>query len=126
MHKIEFLSDHIRIEKRSIALHKAIAQHLKANPELLCIAKKNLKSWKEIYLMNSREFPEWLTQWNMILEQQSLDKIIKLLVSRSETARRLRQSSPLAGLLSQEERMKIYETFSIRTYYSRRRRYRPG
>jgi len=47
MNKERFFSDHIRIDERSIALHKAIAVYIRANPELINIARGNLKRWME-------------------------------------------------------------------------------
>ena len=37
------VSDHIRIEKRSIALHRAIADRIRTNPKLMEKARENLQ-----------------------------------------------------------------------------------
>jgi len=104
-------NDHLRIEERSLALHKAIAQQLIDRPELLNVAKANLDRW----IQNSEEIPAWRS-WKRILEG-SMDDIIKILVSPDERNRELRQSSPFCGILSRQERWRIYEAFSPGTYY---------
>ena len=39
------LSGHQRLDRRSLALHQAIAAKLRAHPELLAIARENLDRW---------------------------------------------------------------------------------
>jgi len=123
MPKSSVLPDHIRIDERSIALHEAIAECIRSNPKLIRIAKENLKRWKEQYLVDGTEIPSWLLEWEKIVSHESLEKILELLVSPNEKAGRLRQSSPFAGILSNKDRTKIYESFTIGTYYSSRRKH---
>jgi hypothetical protein len=47
-----------------------------------------------------------------------VEQVAKLLVERSERATRLRQSSPFTGVLTETERLAIYESYSTRTYHS--------
>ncbi|MEW6686100.1 MAG: hypothetical protein AB1393_07845 [Candidatus Edwardsbacteria bacterium] len=124
--KWHILSDHMRIDERSIALHKAIAERIKSNPKLIRIAKENLKRWKEQYLLEAEEIPPCLIEWEKILSRKSLEKILELLVSSGEEGRRLRQSSPFAGILPNRDRIKINESFTIGTYYSGRRKHQRG
>jgi len=111
-------SDHKRIEERSIALHQEIAKRIRANPELLQIAKNNLKKW----IMKDGEIPVW-REWQKILARP-LEQIVDLLVSSDENARRMRQSSPFCGILTPRERWKTYETFTTGAYYKGGRKYR--
>jgi hypothetical protein len=111
-------SDHMRIEERSIALHREIAQRLRTRPELLGVVRKNIERW----IQRDGEAPAW-TEWNKILGQP-LEEILAFFVSPDEKARQLRQSSPFCGILTSEERWKIYEAFSSGTYYQSRRKYR--
>jgi hypothetical protein len=104
-------SDHRRVEERSIVLHQEIARRIHANPELLLIAKRNLERW----IKRDGEIPVW-GEWQEIL-RRPLVEIVGLLVSPSENARRLRQSSPFCGILAPRERWKIYESFTTGTYY---------
>ena len=104
-------SDHRRVEERSITLHQEIARRIHGNPELLLIAKRNLERW----IKRDGEIPVW-GEWQEIL-RRPLVEIVDLLVSPSENARRLRQSSPFCGILAPRERWKIYESFTTGTYY---------
>lgn len=113
-------SDHVRIDERSIALHRAVADRIRANPRVLETALRNLKKYLHNYTSEKRKPPRWLVKWNTILKEKSQDEILKFLVSDDEKAKQLRQSSPFAGILTPQERWKIYEAFRPGTYYSRR------
>ena len=50
-----------------------------------------------------------MREWLDILKSNSVEQVLQLLVDDSETARRLRQSTPFAEILTQEERRRIFE-----------------
>jgi hypothetical protein len=50
-----------------------------------------------------------MQEWLDLLKSSSLEKVLELLVDDSENARQLRQSTPFAGILTQEERRRIIE-----------------
>jgi hypothetical protein len=104
-------SDHTRIEERSIALHREIAGRIRSNPALIQVARRNLERWVE----KNGETPV-LNEWKDILNRPP-DQIIETLVSIDEKGRRLRQSSPFCGILTSQERWKIYESYTTGTYY---------
>ncbi len=108
----------MRIEERSIALHQEIAERLRTRPELLEVALKNLKKW----IQRDGETPVWI-EWTSILNKP-LEELCAFLISPGEKARALRQSSPFCGILTTTERWKIYEAFSLGTYYQSRREHR--
>ena len=105
-------NDHTRLDERSLALHRRVAEKLAADPRLLELARGNVRRRQASYEVPSAA----LAEWDNILEG-SLEVIIALLVERSETASRLRQSSPLAGALTETERKAIFESYSTRTYH---------
>jgi hypothetical protein len=47
----------------------------------------------------------------------TVSQITQILTEQSERATRLRQSSPFAGILTEDERQAIYESYSTRTYH---------
>ncbi len=98
--------DHWQIEERSLALHREIAQRLRENPALLEIARGNLNRW-----IQSQGDRLYWTEWKKILNSP-LNEIFAFLVSPEDKARWLRQSSPFCGILTPQERWKIYESFS--------------
>lgn len=92
---------HEWIDRRSLALHAAVAEKLAAQPQLLDVARANLARWRK-----ASSAPV-LREWENLIERTPLPQLLELLRSPSEPARRLRQSSPFAGILSPEERQAI-------------------
>jgi hypothetical protein len=97
---------HAQIEERSILLHRVIAHRVSENPAFLEVARANLRRW----VGRDGERLYW-TEWEKLLKGP-LDDILAFMVSPSEKARRLRQSSPFCGILTSRERWKIYESFT--------------
>jgi hypothetical protein len=73
---------HDRLERRSLALHRAIAAKLRERPELLAIAFENLDRWGS---MGSRSQP-YLDIWRGILSRP-LEELLTLIVEDSERMR---------------------------------------
>jgi hypothetical protein len=110
-----FYSDHSRVDERSLAMHRAVAGKLLANPALLNKARETLRRWQD-----SDGSPTLaLAEWEQILRGTAY-QVADFLADQSERAIRLRQSSPFAGFLTDTERRTIYESYSTRAYHSRR------
>jgi len=99
---------HQWIDQRSLALHSAVASKLEATPELLEVAKENLRRWL------SRRPVSALLEWQDVLDRAPLSDVIGLLRSASADAARLRQSSPFPGVLSPSERRSILAEYESR------------
>jgi hypothetical protein len=97
---------HRRIDERSLAMHRAIGEKLRAHPDLVDVALDNLKRW-EVTLVRSQ--PYW-DAWREIL-QRPLEEVIALLGEESERMTALRQATPFAGVLTPRERWAIYERY---------------
>jgi hypothetical protein len=97
---------HQRIDRRSLALHRAIAEKLAANPALIEIARENLDRWS---LQRGRSQPYW-DAWREILSHP-LPYVLDLMVEDSERMTAMRQATPFAGILEPKERWAIYERF---------------
>jgi hypothetical protein len=65
-------------------------------------ALENIDRWEK----QSGPDRAW-TEWRTILTTRPVSEIISLLGEKSENANRLRQSSPFAGVLTEEERLEI-------------------
>lgn len=102
-------SDHDRIDKRSLALHTLVARKVLSNTALLEKARENLRSWPAAGGCPKSALAEWDQNLSGPIEQAA-----RFLVDPSENATRLRQSSPFAGILTQSERMAIFESHAIR------------
>lgn len=99
-----------RSDKRSLALHRVVVRRLRENPELWAIPLQNIKRWADTN--GSMSVPQRV--WKHILEATPHDDIIKLLLSRSQRAIHLRSSSPFLGIISPEERNRIFERYRIK------------
>lgn len=108
-------SDHSRIEERSLALHRLVAEKIAAEPALVARARDNISRWQAARSEKSAA----LAEWDQILTHP-LEEIAAVLVERSERANRLRQSSPFAGTLSETERRAVYELFATRAHHTGR------
>jgi len=100
-------SSHRLLEARSLAMHAVIARKIERNPKLIEIARRNMERWSA---KQEGAGPAWIEEWRGILNQQWQD-IAALITDPGENATRLRQSSPFAGILTNQERWRIYETF---------------
>jgi transcriptional regulator with XRE-family HTH domain len=95
-----------REEARSLALHRAIAARLAADPEpVLLRARKNLAVMRRANDDGAAD--AWFTEWERRLDAP-LASVIEVLVSHQQDARDLRQVTPFAGVLSDDERRAIY------------------
>ena len=99
---------HDWIDQRSLALDRAIVQKLKLEPSLLQVARDNLSRW-----INQQQpcAPKVMFEWLEILDTRSFDDVLDLLGRFDENTRRLRQSSPFFGILSEEERITIFKKY---------------
>jgi hypothetical protein len=107
-------SDHRRLDERSLALHRLVAEKVLADPALLDKARANVRRWRDASGSPSSAFAEWAQ-----ILSGSVHQVAQLLMERSERATRLRQSSPFCGILTDAERRAVYESFSTRTYHPR-------
>jgi hypothetical protein len=96
-----------RSDQRSLALHRAIVKCLTENPSLWSVPLANIERWAAS--RGSMAAP--YVVWKEILEGMSHEEIVKLLLSRSQRAIQLRSSSPFTGIISQEERYRIFQRF---------------
>ena len=102
-------SDHSLHDARSLALHTKIAYKISQDPYLLDKARENLARWRARY--EHDRMPLAIEEWEQIL---TLDwkQVAAFLIAVTEDAIRLRSSSPFTGILTQEERQRIFEAFS--------------
>ena len=100
------LRGHQRIDRRSLALHRAIAEKLRAHPELIEIARDNLERWSK---KGGHSQPYW-DAWREILKRP-LPEVLELIQEESERMMAMRQATPFAGVLDPKERWAIYTQF---------------
>jgi hypothetical protein len=103
------LLKHRIIEARSLAMHCLIAQKIGRDPRLLNVARRNLDAWRARY---GDQPPHALEEWREILTRP-WHEVATLITDAGETATRLRQSSPFAGVLTPSQRRRVYEAFRV-------------
>jgi hypothetical protein len=102
------MRSHEWIDRRSLALHEAVAARLEAQPQLLEVARGNLQRWL------TTSDAGVLREWWQLLNTTPLPALLVLLRSPGEEGARLRQSSPFAGLLTPQERQSILDAYESR------------
>jgi hypothetical protein len=99
---------HDWIDERSRALHEAVAERLRDDPQLVSRALVRLDDWER--WAEPQALPA-IREWRQLLSAASLSELLALLVEDSEKANRLRQSSPFVDVLPQDERLAIFRRF---------------
>ena len=98
-----------RDQERSLWLGHAIAGKLVTNPAgVLGRARANLARLQDLHPRGQAR--RWLDEWGRLLSG-SPAAVLDALTSRSLRARELRQNSPFAGVLSDEERQQVLAAF---------------
>jgi hypothetical protein len=100
-------SGHARIDERSLAFGRAIAEKLQAHPQLIERAHATLQRWMTL---SSPDVQQTLQEWMAILADGPT-KAIQVLTSTDPRATRLRQSNPFTGVLSRDERNAILREY---------------
>ena len=91
-------NQHDHIDSRSLQMALAIAEKIDESPELLEQARQWALQHNDVPAVN-----EWISHLDC-----PWPEIRKLLLDPSEQGKRLRQSSPFAGILSNQERWAFY------------------
>lgn len=87
-------------ELHALAYHRLVARRL--DERLVDDARKRLHRWRE----SGRIHPRWAAQWESVLTLP-LPRIAKKIGADTEQARELRQTSPFAGALTEQERRRV-------------------
>ncbi len=96
-----------REDRRSLALHRALALKLAADPDAL--VRRARRTLTRMQTANPSARP-LLVEWARLL-RAPLDQLLDVLVDPRAHARDLRQVTPFAGVLSATERAVVYRRF---------------
>ena len=110
---------HEVIDERSLEMHGVIARELRADPSKLDLVVAWIQRFlddPEYSIQNKDALAEW-----MVIIRQGLPRVLEALADESQEGQRLRQSSPFAVLMPQDERTRIFAK-----YESRRTRTHPA
>ena len=100
---------HEQTDEISLELGRRVAARLRGQPDLLRVARHNLDRWTRLN-QNAPSLLRCYAEWRGILNRP-LEEICDLLSADSEEARRLRQNSPFAGILSAAEVWELKRCF---------------
>lgn len=101
---IAFVTPLTREDRRSIALHRAIADRLVTEPAAtIRQARRNLRHMAALHPDAATLLDEWRVALSL-----SIDALVDLLVDPRPHARDLRQVTPFAGVLAPSERWSVY------------------
>lgn len=90
-----------------------IARELRADPAKL----QRVVAWIEKFLADpdcSIHSKDALTEWLELIRTRGLPGVLAALEDRSEEGQRMRQSSPFAVVMPQDERQRILERYEAR------------
>jgi hypothetical protein len=87
-----------------LALDRAIASKIRENPRLIERAHANLARWRQ---QNGGVSAPAHQEWERVLRFLTPAQVADFLVSRAPMAARLSQSTPFAGVLTEEERQAV-------------------
>ena len=102
----------------ALEMDQVIARELRADPSKLNLAV----AWIEKFLADpeySIHSKDALTEWLDLIRARGLPGVLEALADRSEEGQRMRQSSPFAVVMPQDERRRIltrYETHRFGTH----------
>lgn len=98
---------HRTAELQSLAYHRAVAERL--DDELVHEARRRVARWRA----DERIDPRWADEWEALLSKP-LVEIGRAISSDSQRARTLRQTSPFAGVLNEQERRRLVRAVEAR------------
>lgn len=96
------MNGHLRIEERSLRLHRAVADKLLRDPAILDRARERVEHWRR----EGPTHPHYTEAWHRLLSLPTEEVAVRL-IDPGETMRALRQCSPFAGALDPRERWQI-------------------
>ncbi len=103
---------HEWIDARSLAMCRLIAEKIRREPELFQKVLATLHRWKKI----KKPIPRALLEWENIIDHNSVEHVLEILLQNNDEGQRLRQSDPFVGIMTEAERLQIlaeYEKIGV-------------
>ena len=99
-----------RDQERSLWLAQAVAGKLVLDPDrVIGLARRNIASMRAGSARGATR--RWLDEWERLLDGP-IDRLLEALTSRAPRSRELRQNSPFAGALTDQERLQVLRAHS--------------
>ncbi len=99
-----------REELRSLWLNRAVAARLARDPEVvLAHARRNLERFTQVHAGSTAQ--HWIDRWRDVLTKGP-EVVMETLTSTAPDAAELRQNSPFPGVLPEQERREVLDSFA--------------
>ncbi|ATG53107.1 excisionase [Brachybacterium vulturis] len=99
-----------REQEKSLWLHRALLGPLMIDPStVLDQAQQNIERWLPKHRADGMA-AGYLRQWKQILDS-GVDDVVAVLVGTDEHSSELRQNSPFAGVLPEDDRRRVLSSF---------------
>jgi excisionase family DNA binding protein len=99
-----------REEEKSLWLHRALLTPLMTETEAaMSKARENLGRWTTMHRRDGMTMA-YLKEWERVLDE-GLEAVMWVMTSPSQEARDMRQNSPFAGVLSDQTRTRVLQSF---------------
>jgi hypothetical protein len=95
------------LDRRSLDLHKLIAQRLRGNPALLDQTRATLARWRS---MDARGCAGW-DEWSAALDR-GLDATLEAMLDEGERGQYLRSCTPFTRVLAARERAEFLKSWN--------------
>ena len=93
-------------DQLGLLYHRAMAEKIRVHPDLRSIALGNIDRWTA-----RNDYPpavlRALRRWCELLNLAPLDELLAAMTDPSEHGHQMRQNTPFAGILTQDERLRI-------------------
>jgi hypothetical protein len=90
-------------DQRSLAIHKLIAERVRADAGLLEKPRQRVLAWQQTCTMN----PKYPKAWSRLLNGP-IEDLIDVLVDPGDAATELRHVSPFTGIIDMETRERVW------------------
>jgi hypothetical protein len=101
-------------DQLGLLYHLALAEKIRVCPELCNVAVENIDRW-----LSRNEYPasavRALMAWRDLLTKAPLEQLIEAMTDPSEQGHQVRQNTPFAGILTQQERRQIRDQYEKAT-----------
>lgn len=87
------------IDLVDLAMHRAIVRKIRRQPTLYKRARRTLARWERV----KRACPPPLREWKLILRDNDMNEVFRILTRTDDEGDRLRSISPFRGILTQRE-----------------------
>lgn len=98
------MANHPELDQRGLALHRLVAEKIRAEPARFERARATLARFRRIVDVRSQPY---MRAWQQVFEE-GIEAVLALATEDSERGAAMRQSSPFAGVLTDEERSAFF------------------